>query len=32
MLQIPAQLANQFATYISQQGTSVTHMYYLKWM
>jgi hypothetical protein len=33
MLQIPAQLANQFATYINQQGVpSRQHRYYVKWM
>jgi integron integrase len=33
MLQIPAQLTNQFTTYIDQQGIpSGQHRYYLKWM
>ncbi len=33
MLQIPAQLANQFKTYIGQQGIPAEqHRYYLKWM
>ena len=33
MLQIPAQLTNQFTTYIGQQGIpSGQHRYYLKWM
>jgi len=33
MLQIPAQLANQFVAYIGQQGIPAgQHRYYLKWM
>ncbi len=33
MLQIPAQLTNQFTTYIGQQGIPAgQHRYYLKWM
>lgn len=33
MLQIPAQIANQFETYIGQQGIpSSQHGYYLKWL
>jgi site-specific recombinase XerD len=33
LLQIPAQLTNQFTTYIGQQGIpSGQHNYYLKWM
>jgi len=33
MLQIPAQLTNQFTTYIGQQNIpSGQHNYYLKWM
>ncbi len=33
MLQLPAQLANQFVTYIGQQSIpSGQHRYYLKWM
>lgn len=33
MLQIPAQPANPFVTYIGQQGIPVgQHRFYLKWM
>ncbi len=33
MLQIPAQIANQFGIYIGQQGIHAgQHRYYLKWM
>ena len=33
MLQIPAQLANQFMTHIGQHGILTgQHRYYLKWM
>ncbi len=33
MLQIPAQLTNQFTTYIGQKGIPADqHRYYLKWM
>jgi len=33
MLQIPAQLTNQFKTYIGQQGIpAAQHRHYLKWM